>query len=175
MRCIINCNYLQFIFVFIFLYSLPSDFLVFPGVLLLLVIFSSVLNDLPVSVLLTEPTTLYDALDNNHVFSYPVSGQLEIDVHVIGNPEPKRVTLWVRRSEAINQVPVSSRAFQWTYERTVGSKAGVIQLSVTGGLESGGISTYILRVENGVVGEHKFEYKFTVNDLQGEFIMLEHV
>ena len=67
MRCIINCNYLQFIFVFIFLYSLPSDFLVFPGVLLLLVIFSSALNDLPVSVLLTEPTTLYDALDKLNV------------------------------------------------------------------------------------------------------------
>ncbi|GFS12653.1 hypothetical protein ElyMa_003117000 [Elysia marginata] len=107
-------------------------------------------------------TELYNSQDNDHIFQYPDSGDLGIDVHVTGSPAPTRVTLRVRHGESSASVPVSSRYFRWTYERTVGFDVGVIQLSVDVGGEPGSISAYTLEVENGVVSSRKFEYKFTV-------------
>ena len=106
----------------------------------------------------TDPTALYDTTENNHVFNYPESGELNVDVHVTGNPEPNRVTLAVRHAETTNRVPVSSRDFRWAYDKTVGSESGVIQLSVM----VDGVSEFTLMAENGVVGGTEFEYKFSV-------------
>ena len=117
---------------------------------------------------LSGPTTLQDPDENNHVFNCPVSGELKVDIHVRGSPGPNRATLW-RQSLASSKVPVSSRDFQWTYVTTAArSGVGCIELSVTGGLESGGISSYTLKVENGIIGEPEFKYMFTVNDLKRE-------
>ncbi|KAK3769822.1 hypothetical protein RRG08_051315 [Elysia crispata] len=116
-----------------------------------------------------NPTTLLNFEDNNHIFKYPQSGQLAIDVYVKGNPEPTNVRLWVRQSDASGTVPVSSQNFRWTYQKTAGAvQSGVIQLTISGGLEDGEISSYTLKAENGVVSESEFEYKFSVNGMDIE-------
>ena len=106
----------------------------------------------------TDPIALYDRAENNHVFNYPESGELNVDVHVTGNPEPNRVTLAVRHGETSRRVPVSSRDFGWAYDKTVGSESGVIQLSVM----VDGVSEFTLKAENGVVAGSEFEYMFSV-------------
>ena len=126
------------------------------------------------NLFVSDPTTLLNFEDNNHIFKYPQSGQLAIDVYVKGNPEPTNVRLWVRQSDASGTVPVSSQNFRWTYQKTAGAvQSGVIQLTISGGLEDGEISSYTLKAENGVVSESEFEYKFSVNgmDIEGEFFV----
>ena len=103
---------------------------------------------------------LYDRAENDHVFRQTESGEVNVDVYVTGNPEPKRVTLWVRHGETSRRIPVSSRDFRWAYDKTVGSESGVIQLSVM----VDGVSEFTLMAENGVVGGTEFEYRFTVTD-----------
>ncbi|GFS10330.1 hypothetical protein ElyMa_003058400 [Elysia marginata] len=115
-------------------------------------------------------TELYNSQDNDHIFQNPNSGDLGIDVHVTGSPAPTRVTLWVRHGESLASVPVSSRDFQWTFERTVGTDAGVLQLSVNVGGEPGSTSAYKLQAENGVVSGSKFAYEFTVK--RGKHVLL---
>ena len=111
---------------------------------------------------------MYKPAENNHVFGYPESGELNVDVHVTGNPAPNRVTLWVQRDQTSSRVPVSSRDFTWNYVRSVGSDIGLLQLSVRGGLGTGSVIKYTLEAGNGVVGATEFEYKFTVQDDKSE-------
>ena len=115
---------------------------------------------------------MYEPGGNNHVYSYPDSGPLKAQVYVTGNPEPNTLTLWVQRDESSARVPVSSQDFTWYYATSGNGEIGLIQVSVTGGLESGsGVTRYILEAGNGVVGGAEFEYKFTVQDENSEFVV----
>ena len=96
------------------------------------------------------------------MFEYPDSGKLVIDVHIRGNPDPNRVTLWKRQGETTNSVPISSQDFQWTFERVLESVAGVIQITISDNMVPGSFGNYALKAENGVIEDSKFQYIFAV-------------
>ncbi|GFN79328.1 hypothetical protein PoB_000583400, partial [Plakobranchus ocellatus] len=109
-----------------------------------------------------KQTALYDPYENNLEFDHPESGELALDIHLIGNPEPNRVSLQKRQDETSAMVSLSSQDYRWAYDRTAGAVGGVLKLFITGGLRKDVSTTYILKAENGVLGQDEFEYKFSV-------------
>ncbi|GFN79325.1 hypothetical protein PoB_000583100 [Plakobranchus ocellatus] len=118
----------------------------------------------PLPAMSLKATALYDPEENDLVFDYPESGELELDIQVIGNPEPNRVSLHMRQDETSAMVSLSSRDYRWEYDRTAGAIGGVLKLFITGGLRKDVSTEYILNAENGVLGQDEFEYKFSVGD-----------
>ncbi|GFS01052.1 hypothetical protein ElyMa_006414000 [Elysia marginata] len=111
-------------------------------------------------------TDLFDAEENGHVFTFPKTGELHIDVQVTGNPPPNRIFLKVRHKNSVSSVPVSSLDYFTRYNSTAGSSGGVVSLVLARTLREYPDSSYNLILSNGVIGQTKCEYKFSVTASQ---------
>ncbi|GFO27237.1 hypothetical protein PoB_005374200 [Plakobranchus ocellatus] len=118
----------------------------------------------PLPAVNLKPISLSNPGDNDLVFDYPLSGELELDIQLIGNPEPNRVLLFVSGGTTSTMPSLTSKDYRWKYQRTAENYGGVLKLVVTGGFQQGASTTYILRAGNGMIGKEEFEYKFFVND-----------
>ncbi|GFO25071.1 hypothetical protein PoB_005157600 [Plakobranchus ocellatus] len=123
---------------------------------------SDIIVTSPLPTLSLRSTALYKPSDNDHVFKYDGSGQFSVDVEIVGNPGPNRVSLRLKSDEISNGNPVLSQNYHWRYERSAGNDGGIIQIFITGGLPTSGTNMYSLKAENGVAGGDTFVYVFSV-------------
>ena len=115
------------------------------------------------------PIRLYKSDDTDHVFDFPLNGELKIDVHITGNPPPNRILLKVSQDNSSSPVPVSSLEYSTTYNSTAGSDGGILTLVLSVGLEYGRDSFYTLELSNGIISPTPCKYNFRVTGSKGKF------
>ena len=122
-----------------------------------------------ISLSFSVATALYSTGENNHVFQFPMTGKLKIDVHITGNPPPNRILLKVSQDNSSSPVPVSSLEYSTTYNSTAGSDGGILTLVLSVGLEYGRDSFYSLELSNGIISPTQCEYNFFLNVSGGKY------